>query len=107
MSQWKGRVIATTIKPPLASARPSSADGPVAVGVGANGLAPTQGARVAYFPELGEVEIPVHLGGDLEPGTTVAGPALVIEPETTVVVYPDWIAHVSDLGNYRMELEHA
>jgi N-methylhydantoinase A len=107
MSQWKGRVIATTVKPPLASARASSPDGAAAVDSGANGSAPAPGARVAFFPELGEVEIPVHLGGDLAPGTTVAGPALVIEPETTVVVYPDWTAHVSELGNYRMELEHA
>jgi N-methylhydantoinase A/oxoprolinase/acetone carboxylase beta subunit len=37
----------------------------------------------------------------------VRGPALVIEPETTVVVYPGWTAHVSELGNYRMELDDA
>jgi hypothetical protein len=29
----------------------------------------------------------------------------VIEPETTIVVYPGWTAHVSSLGNYRLELE--
>jgi hypothetical protein len=28
----------------------------------------------------------------------------VIEPETTIVVYPGWTAHVSALGNYRLEL---
>jgi N-methylhydantoinase A len=109
MSQWKGRVIASTVKPPLASARQAAPDG--AAGEGANGAAGAHGsapgARVAYFPELGEVELPVHLGGALAPGTTVPGPALVIEPETTVVVYPGWTAHVSELGNYRMELDDA
>jgi N-methylhydantoinase A len=95
MSQWKGRVIASTVKPPLASVRQAAPEG----------AAP--GSRVAYFPELGEVELPVHVGGALAPGTTVRGPALVIEPETTVVVYPGWTAHVSALGNYRMELDDA
>jgi hypothetical protein len=28
----------------------------------------------------------------------------VIEPETTIVVYPGWTAHVTELGNYRLEL---
>ena len=110
MSQWKGRVIASTVKPPLASVPRAAPDGAArAAGEGANGAAGARGsapgARVAYFPELGEVELPVHLGGVLAPGTTVPGPALLIEPETTVVVYPGWTAHVSELGNYRMELD--
>jgi N-methylhydantoinase A len=97
MSQWKGRVIVDTAKPPLAARRDlGAAETP-------DGSAP-QG-RVAFFPELGEVEIAVHLGSQLAPGASVAGPALVIEPETTVVVYPGWTAHVSELGNYRLELE--
>ncbi len=94
LSQWKGRVVVETAKPPLAAApRELSQNG-----------AARAGSRVAYFPELGEVEIPVHLGGSLAAGTSVSGPALVIEPETTIVVYPGWIAHVSPLGNYRLEL---
>ncbi len=97
MSQWKGRVVASTRKPPLAAAREAEAFG----------SEPARVARVAYFPELGEVEIAVHLGGALASGASVAGPALVIEPETTVVVYPGWTAHVSELGNYRLELDDA
>jgi N-methylhydantoinase A len=92
LSQWKGRVVVETAKPPLAAARELSR----------NGAAPER--RVAYFPELGEVEIPVHLGAALPAGASVTGPALVIEPETTIVVYPGWTARVSDLGNYRLEL---
>jgi N-methylhydantoinase A len=93
LSQWKGRVVVETEKPPLAAARELSS----------NGVAP-ESRRVAYFPELGEVEIGVHLGATLAAGTSFVGPALVIEPETTIVVYPGWTAHVSPLGNYRLEL---
>jgi N-methylhydantoinase A len=96
LSQWKGRVVVDTAKPPLAAEREHSSDA-------AQGL---QG-RVAFFPELGEVEIAVHIGSELAAGTVLTGPALLIEPETTIVVYPGWKAHVSELGNYRLELEDA
>ena len=93
MSQWKGRVVIDTAKPPLAAKRAAAPDG-----------RPPQ-RRVAFFPGLGEVEIPVHLGEQLAPGMSAEGPALVIEPETTIVVYPGWTAHVSELSNYRLEFE--
>jgi N-methylhydantoinase A len=93
LSQWKGRVTASTVKPPLAVEREHVSREPA--------------RRVAYFPETGEVELPVHEGNSLAPGERVAGPALIIEPETTIVVYPGWAAHVSELGNYRLELEDA
>jgi N-methylhydantoinase A len=93
MSQWKGRVVADTAKPALDAKRN-----------GGTAAAGTPRRQAAYFPELGEVEIPVHLGEQLAPGTSTVGPALVIEPETTIVVYPGWTAHVSALGNYRLEL---
>ena len=93
MSQWRGRVAVSTAKPPVAAGREAAA-----------GALDTASQRVAFFPELGEVEIPVHLGERLAPGTSVRGPALVIEPETTIVVYPGWTAHVTALGNYRLEL---
>jgi len=99
LSQWKGRVIAETPKPPLAGERRSGEDG--------GGRRAAASRRVAFFPELGEVEIEVHLGEQLAPGTRLSGPALVIEPETTIVVYPGWSAHVSELGNYRLELDDA
>ena len=95
MSQWKGRIVASTVKPSLDAGRSLAAAGA--------GVAPR--TRAAFFPELGEVQIPVYLGEQLAPGASAAGPALVIEPETTIVVYPGWTAHVSSLGNYRLELE--
>jgi N-methylhydantoinase A len=100
LSQWKGRVVVETVKPPLAAEREPSAP------VEGNGAAAAR-PRVAFFPELGEVEIAVHLGAELAAGASIAGPALLIEPETTIVVYPGWRAHVSELGNYRLELEDA
>lgn len=93
LSQWKGRVIASTVKPPLAAEREPSPGLPA--------------SRVAYFPETGEVELPVREGAQLAPGEDLAGPALIVEPETTIVVYPGWSAHVSELGNYRLELSDA
>jgi N-methylhydantoinase A len=93
MSQWKGRVVVSTAKPPMAARRHD--------GAAANG---SRARRRAFFPELGEVEVPVHLGEQLAPGSSAVGPALVIEPETTIVVYPGWTAHVTALGNYRLEL---
>jgi N-methylhydantoinase A len=104
LSQWKGRVIAETVKPPLAGER---AGGEGAGGKDRGGQGAAASRRVAFFPELGEVEIDVHLGEQLAPGTRLSGPALVIEPETTIVVYPGWSAHVSELGNYRLELDDA
>jgi N-methylhydantoinase A len=92
MSQWKGRVIVGTRKPGAATERRSS-------GGAANG----SGSRVAFMPDLGEVEVPIHLGAYMAPGATAEGPAIVIEPETTVVVYPGWTAQVTDSGNYRLE----
>jgi N-methylhydantoinase A len=97
LSQWKGRVTVGTAKPPLAAERD---------GASTDAQAKAQG-RVAFFAGLGEVEIAVHLGGELAAGTRIAGPALLIEPETTIVVYPGWTAHVSELGNYRLELDDA
>jgi N-methylhydantoinase A len=91
MSQWKGRVSAATEKPALGGRRRH-----------ANGAPPR--AHRAYFPDLGEIEIPVHAGETLAPGERLDGPALVIEPETTIVLYPGWHATVTSLGNYKLEL---
>lgn len=90
MNQWKGRVVVNTAKPPVAATRDGAPAG-------------KRSRRVAYLPEVGEVEIPVYRGSQLAGGDEVEGPALVIEPETTIVVYPGWRAEVTDLGNYRLE----
>ena len=91
LSQWRGRVTARTPKPPLNAGRRRGGSAPRG-----------EHRRMAYFPELGEIEIPVHFGEQLQSAATVQGPALVVEPETTIVIYPGWTAHVSENGNYRL-----
>jgi N-methylhydantoinase A len=94
MSQWKGRLVASVAKPPLRARRDE--DGVVGEAEIAR--------QPAFFPELGEIDIPLYRGERLAPGVHVVGPALVIEPETTIVVYPGWTAKVTELGNYRLTL---
>ncbi len=44
------------------------------------------------------VEAPVYVRSDLEPGNTVAGPALIVEDQTTTVVSSAFEAGVNSLG---------
>ena len=46
----------------------------------------------------------MYSGELLTPGTSVAGPAIIREPTTTVVVYPGSRATVTPLGNYLLEI---
>jgi N-methylhydantoinase A len=41
---------------------------------------------------------------DLEPGAHFAGPAIVVQPDCTVLVPPGWHATIDELGNIDMEL---
>ncbi len=47
-------------------------------------------------------DTPIYLGSDLAPGNEVAGPAIVEETFTTIVVYPGWNARVDDAGDYEL-----
>jgi N-methylhydantoinase A len=42
----------------------------------------------------------VFRGDALAPGDFIAGPAIIEEPTTTIVVYPDMSAQVSASGHY-------
>jgi N-methylhydantoinase B len=46
---------------------------------------------------------PVYRGVDLRAGTVVDGPALIVEPTTTLVLYPGMRATASDHGAYRLD----
>jgi N-methylhydantoinase A len=46
----------------------------------------------------------VYPGGTLAPGSRRDGPLLVHEPMTTIVVPPEATLHITDLGNYLLEL---
>lgn len=62
--------------------------------------------RKAYFRELGGlVETPVYRGDKLLRDARVEGPAIIQEPTSTLVVFPESTATVSRWGNYIIELQ--
>jgi len=88
---WKVRVRGVLDKPAMAAPDP-------AAGVASAAREPVVGQ--AHFPRVGAVPTPGYRGADLQPGTSLAGPLLVREPTTTVVVPPGWTLTVTGLGNY-------
>ncbi len=88
---WKGRLSFRLAHATAADAKQS----------GAQSQTPApHGARAAYFAESGTRDVPVYRGGELSAGAMIAGPSIVEEPTTTIVVYPGMQASVSDAGNY-------
>ena len=47
----------------------------------------------------------IHYGEDLVPGDVIAGPAVIEEPTTTIVVYPRSRVTVTAYGHYLIEIE--
>jgi N-methylhydantoinase A len=65
-----------------------------------------RGERNTYFPEAGEfVACAVYDRYALRPGQAIAGPALVQERESTVVVGPGGSAQKDELGNLTVTIE--
>jgi N-methylhydantoinase A len=56
--------------------------------------------RDAYFGPHDRRRTPVFRGSELEPGALISGPAIIEEPTTTIVVYPQMSATVSPSGHY-------
>ena len=69
-----------------------------APGHATGGEAPTQAERNARG--VFRRHTPIFRGINLAPGATIAGPAIIEEPTTTIVVYPDMRAVVSPSGHY-------
>ena len=88
---WKGRVTVPLDR----SAGAGSAETVPA------GLVP-KGERWAYFGS-DAVMTPVFRGRDVPSDTPIAGPAIIEEPTTTLVVYPGMSAHRSGAGNYLLD----
>jgi N-methylhydantoinase A len=90
---WKSRAIAELDKPAigLGTARPDKSAVPLRI-------------SPAYFRQLGTVEISTYDGPSLPEGTAIRGPAIISEPTTTVVVYPESTATVTSLGNYLLTI---
>jgi N-methylhydantoinase A len=62
-----------------------------------------RGRREAVFPDTGRVEATVYDRGALGIGETVAGPAILEQPESTTVVPPAWRGRVRDDGTLAVE----
>jgi N-methylhydantoinase A len=90
---WKGRARVRLPHPPeqAAASAASGDDKPVA-------------HRPAYFG-AGRVDTPVYHGDSLGQGALIAGPAIIEEPTTTLVVNPGMSARLSGADNYLLETE--
>jgi len=71
---------------------------------GFSAKAPAPQAAKTRRANLGQgfADTSIFLGKDLPPGTAVAGPAIIEETFTTIVVYPGWTARVDDAGDYEL-----
>jgi N-methylhydantoinase A len=65
--------------------------------------APAAVPRQAYVAGTRASTVPVHRREHLAPGQVLRGPAIVEQPDTTVVVPPGHVAHVDTHGNLILE----
>ena len=86
---WKARLIVSLASPPQESPKVAETkpDHPTLT-------------RDCFFGTAEPVKTPIYKSMDLKPGDVVAGPAIIEEPTTTLVVYPEMSAKVSGAGNY-------
>jgi len=74
--------------------------------VGSGFAAPTFAVRAAKTRPAnlghGYQQTDIYLGSDLKPGHQLAGPAIIEETFTTIVVYPGWNARIDDAGDYEL-----
>jgi N-methylhydantoinase A len=90
---WRGRLTAFLDNPPLTR-----------VSAGRAKLPPPRVSRSAFFADIGETRVPRFLGEALSPGMFIEGPAMIDEPTTTIVVYPNNTVRVTELHNYLFEV---
>jgi N-methylhydantoinase A len=77
----------------------------LAKAVAQSGEGSRKGARRAYFPETrGYADTPVYDRYALAPGTSLTGPAIVEERESTTVIPPGVTATVDDYANLLAEV---
>ncbi len=92
--QWKARVTGELDRPPLT---------PLAGNATTLTPAPERHGK-AYFEATGSIDIPRYRGVTLTPGMRVQGPALIVEPITTLVLYPGSAATVTPFNNYMVDV---
>jgi N-methylhydantoinase A len=88
---WKGRATASLPKQELRRLKSNGAD------------TRSDRQRRAWLGLETPTETPVYLGPSLSAGQRVAGPAIVEEPTTTIVVHPGWSLSVTPKGDYLLE----
>jgi len=86
---WKGRIAISLFEPPPPPDTAASPSTPA-----------PDALRPCYFAETGRTATPIYRGARLAPGARIAGPAIIEEPTTTIVVYPGLSAALSAAGNY-------
>ncbi len=87
---WKARRTAKLGQPPAIQRRPQTQGSNVSV----------LDHRLAYFGSERYEAVPVFQGRTLDRGCRIVGPAIIQEPTTTLVVYPDYGVDVTEHGNY-------
>jgi N-methylhydantoinase A len=90
---WRARVTATLDRPAVQAADDNGGDAPDAA----------RGTRRARFGG-NVVQAAIFDGPSLQPGAVIEGPAVIEEPTTTIVVYPEATARVTDNKNYLLEV---
>ena len=68
---------------------------------------PVHSRRMVFFGEGSGIEIPIYLGAEFAHGSRIQGPAIIEEPTTTIVVYPDTSVQLSGAGNFLLSVEAA
>jgi N-methylhydantoinase A len=60
---------------------------------------------VLFDPEAGFVETPIYDGSRARCGNVFSGPCIIEEPATTVAVWPNQVARLTQGDHYEIELE--
>jgi N-methylhydantoinase A len=87
---WKARATALLPKPVRES--PTRAEGE----------AKPSSLCQAWFSATTPQMTPRYHGPDMPLGCTIAGPCIIQEPTTTIVVFPGWDVTVTSSGDYMM-----
>jgi N-methylhydantoinase A len=86
---WKGRIAIKLFEPP-----------PPPPATERTYIPQPSETRSCFFVETGRTATSIYRGQGLLPGAQIAGPAIIEEPTTTIVVYPNLSARLSSAGNY-------
>lgn len=90
--QVAGRLVVSPAKPPRRNGRERQAE-----------PRPLTEKRRAFFSSYGEIDVACLDGEMLSSGDSFDGPAIVLEPTTTIVVPPSWRLEVTECGDYMLE----